>query len=86
MIELRPCSVYVGKYRRAKVAISEFRGHLSEMDINELRLLGELSHPNIVRFVSNVLLSVALGLHVVARYLHTRRSFTSPMYASQRAL
>jgi hypothetical protein len=49
--------VYVGKYRRSKVAISEFRSHLSEMDINELRLLGELSHPNIVRFVSGTTIS-----------------------------
>ncbi|WVO18298.1 hypothetical protein L204_106013 [Cryptococcus depauperatus] len=42
--------VYVGKLRSRKVAISEFRGHLSEMDIRELKLLAEFSHPNIVRF------------------------------------
>jgi len=42
--------VYVGKYRGRKVAISEFRGHLSEMDIRELKLLAEFRHPNIVRF------------------------------------
>ncbi|ODN91457.1 TKL protein kinase [Cryptococcus wingfieldii CBS 7118] len=42
--------VYVGKYRGRKVAISEFREHLSEMDIRELKLLAEFSHPNIVRF------------------------------------
>ncbi|ORY26231.1 hypothetical protein BCR39DRAFT_541526 [Naematelia encephala] len=42
--------VYVGKLRGRKVAISEFRGHLSEMDIRELKLLAEFSHPNIVRF------------------------------------
>ncbi|KAK4684469.1 hypothetical protein P7C73_g5703, partial [Tremellales sp. Uapishka_1] len=42
--------VYVGKLRGRKVAISEFRGHLSEMDIRELKLLAEFSHPNIVKF------------------------------------
>nr|XP_019047937.1 TKL protein kinase [Kwoniella bestiolae CBS 10118]OCF26867.1 TKL protein kinase [Kwoniella bestiolae CBS 10118] len=42
--------VFVGKLRGRKVAISEFRGHLSEMDIRELKLLAEFSHPNIVRF------------------------------------
>ncbi|KAE8543422.1 hypothetical protein D1P53_000133 [Cryptococcus gattii VGV] len=42
--------VYVGKFRGRKVAISEFRSHLSEMDIRELKLLAEFSHPNIVRF------------------------------------
>ena len=42
--------VYVGKYRGRKVAVSEFREHLSEMDIRELKLLAEFSHPNIVRF------------------------------------
>lgn len=47
----RSCpSVYVGKYKGRKVAISEFRDHLSEMDIRELKLLAEFSHPNIVRF------------------------------------
>ena len=45
-------SVYVGKLRGRKVAISEFREHLSEMDIRELKLLAEFSHPNIVKFVS----------------------------------
>ncbi|KAL7421198.1 hypothetical protein Q5752_004083 [Cryptotrichosporon argae] len=42
--------VYIGKYRGRKVAISEFRDHLSEMDIRELKLLSDFSHPNIVRF------------------------------------
>lgn len=42
--------VFVGKLRGRKVAISEFRGHLSEMDIRELKLLAEFRHPNIVRF------------------------------------
>nr|XP_031862308.1 uncharacterized protein CI109_002273 [Kwoniella shandongensis]KAA5529380.1 hypothetical protein CI109_002273 [Kwoniella shandongensis] len=42
--------VFVGKLRGRKVAISEFRGHLSEMDIRELKLLAEFSHPNIVKF------------------------------------
>ncbi|KLT39753.1 kinase-like protein [Cutaneotrichosporon oleaginosum] len=42
--------VYVGKLRGRKVAISEFREHLSEMDIRELKLLAEFRHPNIVRF------------------------------------
>lgn len=61
--------VYVGKLKgRQKVAISEFREHLSEsglnlsdfscaslimsVDIRELKLLAEFSHPNIVKFVS----------------------------------
>lgn len=42
--------VYVGKLRGRKVAISEFRDQLSEMDMRELKLLAEFSHPNIVRF------------------------------------
>ncbi|TXT08755.1 hypothetical protein VHUM_02883 [Vanrija humicola] len=42
--------VFVGKLRGRKVAISEFRSHLSEMDIRELKLLAEFRHPNIVRF------------------------------------
>jgi hypothetical protein len=56
-------SVYVGKYKGRKVAVSEFREHLSEseyyprvvltclVDIRELKLLAEFSHPNIVKFV-----------------------------------
>lgn len=44
--------VFVGKLRGRRVAISEFREHLSEMDIRELKLLAEFSHPNIVKFVS----------------------------------
>ena len=46
--------MYVGKLRGRKVAISEFREELSEMDIRELKLLAEFSHPNIVKFVSLV--------------------------------
>ena len=42
--------MYVGKFRGRKVAISEFRDHLSEMDVRELKLLAEFSHPNIVKF------------------------------------
>ncbi|BEI91735.1 uncharacterized protein CcaverHIS019_0405550 [Cutaneotrichosporon cavernicola] len=42
--------VYVGKLRGRRVAISEFREHLSDMDIRELKLLAEFRHPNIVRF------------------------------------
>ncbi|GMK59326.1 hypothetical protein CspeluHIS016_0703410 [Cutaneotrichosporon spelunceum] len=42
--------VYAGKLRGRRVAISEFREHLSEMDIRELKLLAEFRHPNIVRF------------------------------------
>lgn len=46
------CSVYVGKLRnRLKVAIAEFRGQLSEMDIKELKLLAEFTHPNVVKFL-----------------------------------
>ncbi|KAF5331125.1 hypothetical protein D9619_005371 [Psilocybe cf. subviscida] len=43
--------VYIGKFKGRKIAISEFRGHLSAMDIKELKLLGEFNHPNIVRFL-----------------------------------
>lgn len=50
--------MYVGKLKGRKVAISEFREHLSEMDIRELKLLAEFSHPNIVRFVSLGLIEV----------------------------
>ncbi|CDZ97157.1 Tyrosine kinase specific for activated (GTP-bound) p21cdc42Hs [Phaffia rhodozyma] len=44
--------VYVGKLRnRMKVAIAEFRGQLSEMDIKELKLLADFNHPNVVKFL-----------------------------------
>ncbi|KDQ17892.1 hypothetical protein BOTBODRAFT_104603 [Botryobasidium botryosum FD-172 SS1] len=44
--------VYVGKLRgRVKVAIAEFRGQLSQMDIKELKLLRDFDHPNVVRFL-----------------------------------
>ncbi|KAF9651529.1 hypothetical protein BDM02DRAFT_3267146 [Thelephora ganbajun] len=43
--------VFVGKLKARKVAIAEFRGQLSAMDIKELKLLGDFSHPNIVRFM-----------------------------------
>lgn len=43
--------VYIGKLKNRKVAISEFRGQLSAMDIKELKLLGAFNHPNIVRFL-----------------------------------
>ncbi|KDN51792.1 hypothetical protein RSAG8_00340, partial [Rhizoctonia solani AG-8 WAC10335] len=44
--------VYIGRLRgRAKVAIAEFRGQLSAMDIKELKLLKEFDHPNVVRFL-----------------------------------
>ncbi|KAL1721158.1 hypothetical protein EV715DRAFT_249550 [Schizophyllum commune] len=42
--------VYIGKWGKRKVAISEFRGQLTEMDIKELKLLGGFNHENIVRF------------------------------------
>lgn len=44
----------MGKWRNRKVAISEFRDPLSEMDIRELKLLAEFSHKNIVKFVSDI--------------------------------
>jgi serine/threonine protein kinase len=44
--------VFIGKLKGRRVAISEFRGQLSAMDIKELKLLGGFDHPNIVRFVS----------------------------------
>jgi hypothetical protein len=44
--------VFIGKLKGRKVAISEFRGQLSAMDIKELKLLGGFDHANIVRFVS----------------------------------
>jgi hypothetical protein len=43
--------VFIGKLKGRKIAISEFRGQLSAMDIKELKLLGGFDHPNIVRFV-----------------------------------
>ncbi|TFY78809.1 hypothetical protein EWM64_g5203 [Hericium alpestre] len=43
--------VFTGKFKGRKVAIAEFRGQLSEMDIKELKLLGGFNHPNIVRFL-----------------------------------
>ncbi|TFK42331.1 hypothetical protein BDQ12DRAFT_597055 [Crucibulum laeve] len=43
--------VFIGKFKGRKVAISEFRGQLSAMDIKELKLLGGFDHKNIVRFV-----------------------------------
>ncbi|KAF9014072.1 hypothetical protein BDQ17DRAFT_1419000 [Cyathus striatus] len=43
--------VFIGKFRGRKIAISEFRGQLSAMDIKELKLLGGFDHPNIVRFL-----------------------------------
>ncbi|EJD53204.1 kinase-like protein [Auricularia subglabra TFB-10046 SS5] len=44
--------VFVGKLRgRMKVAIAEFRGQLSAMDIKELKLLSDFDHPNVVRFL-----------------------------------
>ncbi|KAK7054633.1 hypothetical protein VNI00_003096 [Paramarasmius palmivorus] len=43
--------VYIGKLKGRKIAIAEFRGQLSAMDIKELKLLGGFDHPNIVRFL-----------------------------------
>ncbi|KAH9079615.1 hypothetical protein EDB83DRAFT_2343640 [Lactarius deliciosus] len=43
--------VFIGKFRGRRVAIAEFRGHLTAMDIKELKLLGGFNHPNIVRFL-----------------------------------
>ncbi|KAF8682708.1 Protein tyrosine kinase [Rhizoctonia solani] len=44
--------VYIGRLRgRVKVAIAEFRGQLSAMDIKELKLLKDFDHPNVVRFL-----------------------------------
>ncbi|KJA27023.1 hypothetical protein HYPSUDRAFT_179787 [Hypholoma sublateritium FD-334 SS-4] len=43
--------VFIGKFKGRKIAISEFRGQLSAMDIKELKLLGAFNHPNIVRFL-----------------------------------
>ncbi|KZV87379.1 kinase-like protein [Exidia glandulosa HHB12029] len=44
--------VFVGKLRgRMKVAIAEFRGQLSAMDVKELKLLSDFDHPNVVRFL-----------------------------------
>ncbi|EIN07048.1 hypothetical protein PUNSTDRAFT_104507 [Punctularia strigosozonata HHB-11173 SS5] len=42
--------VFTGKYKGRRVAIAEFRGQLTAMDIKELKLLGLFDHPNIVRF------------------------------------
>ncbi|KAF4576652.1 hypothetical protein EYR40_000899 [Pleurotus pulmonarius] len=43
--------VFIGKLKGKKIAIAEFRGQLSAMDIKELKLLGGFNHPNIVRFL-----------------------------------
>ncbi|KAI0957880.1 hypothetical protein AcW1_006129 [Taiwanofungus camphoratus] len=43
--------VFIGRFRGRRVAIAEFRGQLSAMDIKELKLLGDFDHPNIVRFL-----------------------------------
>lgn len=43
--------VFIGKFKGRRIAISEFRGQLSSMDIKELKLLGGFDHPNIVRFL-----------------------------------
>ncbi|KZT71370.1 kinase-like protein [Daedalea quercina L-15889] len=43
--------VFIGKFKGRKVAVAEFRGQLSEMDIKELKLLGDFDHPNIVKFL-----------------------------------
>ncbi|TFK76195.1 hypothetical protein BDN72DRAFT_784825 [Pluteus cervinus] len=43
--------VFIGKLKGRKIAISEFRGQLSAMDIKELKLLGGFDHQNIVRFL-----------------------------------
>ncbi|KAI0032283.1 hypothetical protein K488DRAFT_50223 [Vararia minispora EC-137] len=43
--------VFIGKFKGRKVAIAEFRGQLSSMDVKELKLLGGFDHPNIVRFL-----------------------------------
>lgn len=46
--------VFMGKIGTKSVAVCEFRGALSEMDIRELKLLAEFDHPNIVRLVSTI--------------------------------
>lgn len=43
--------VYKGIYKRVQVAIADIRGHLTEMDLKELRILRDLRHENIVRFI-----------------------------------
>lgn len=43
--------VYRGVYKKVPVAIAEIRGHLTEMDLKELRILRDLRHENIVRFI-----------------------------------
>ncbi|WAQ86909.1 hypothetical protein PtA15_7A638 [Puccinia triticina] len=43
--------VYRGIYKKVPVAIAEIRGHLTEMDLKELRILRDLRHENIVRFI-----------------------------------
>ncbi|RXW19626.1 hypothetical protein EST38_g6222 [Candolleomyces aberdarensis] len=43
--------VFIGKFKGRRIAIAEFRGTLSAMDIKELKLLGGFDHPNIVRFL-----------------------------------
>lgn len=95
MNSLTRFSVYVGKYKNRKVAISEFREHLSEseshslarwwrwdlcltftVDIRELQLLAEFSHPNIVKFVSLApkgCCGTQVSTDIPARYMYPRR-------------
>lgn len=43
--------VYDGQYRNHQVALADIRGHITENDLKELRLLGDLKHKNIVQFI-----------------------------------
>lgn len=48
--------VYLGRYRYSrnrviKVAVSDIRNEVTEMDIKEMKLLRDLQHENIVRFI-----------------------------------
>lgn len=48
--------VYLGRYRYSnsrviKVAVSDIRNEVTDMDIKEMKLLRDLQHENIVRFI-----------------------------------
>jgi hypothetical protein len=86
--------VYVGKYKGRKVAVSEFREHLSEseysprdvltrlVDIRELKLLAEFSHPNIVKFVCPSCIPPLIVLSVASAFPKTHRKYPACSSAS----
>ena len=59
------------------------------MDIRELKLLAEFSHPNIVKFVSDCAglpCKISDEMLIPAWNLYSGGQFPNPLYACQRAL